>query len=101
MAAERQRVYDGGCKTDILQIRDLCKVNPSRLRRCHGFIQLSFLIQGCEFVVVVSSAQTYVGRKKAAVDRICVGVPPGEVKSNISAVHTPHVRESLISFLCR
>lgn len=28
----------------------------------------------------MSSAQTYVGRKRAAVDRICVGVSPGEVK---------------------
>nr|XP_020447202.1 retinal-specific ATP-binding cassette transporter [Monopterus albus] len=46
VAAERQRVYDGGSKTDILQIRDLSK--------------------------------TYVGRKRAAVDRICVGVPAGE-----------------------
>ncbi|XP_047446367.1 retinal-specific phospholipid-transporting ATPase ABCA4-like isoform X2 [Mugil cephalus] len=44
--AERQRIYDGGSKTDILQIRDLSK--------------------------------TYVGRKRAAVDRICVGVPAGE-----------------------
>ncbi|XP_039999718.1 retinal-specific phospholipid-transporting ATPase ABCA4-like [Xiphias gladius] len=46
VAAERQRIYDGGSKTDILHIRDLCK--------------------------------TYVGRKRAAVDRICVGVPAGE-----------------------
>ncbi|XP_049888886.1 retinal-specific phospholipid-transporting ATPase ABCA4 [Epinephelus moara] len=46
VAAERQRIYDGGSKTDILQIRDLSK--------------------------------TYVGRKRAAVDRICVGVPAGE-----------------------
>ncbi|XP_036941074.1 retinal-specific phospholipid-transporting ATPase ABCA4-like [Acanthopagrus latus] len=46
VAAERQRIYDGGSKTDILQIRDLAK--------------------------------TYVGRKRAAVDRICVGVPAGE-----------------------
>uniref|UniRef100_A0A7N6BSR9 P-type phospholipid transporter n=1 Tax=Anabas testudineus TaxID=64144 RepID=A0A7N6BSR9_ANATE len=46
VAAERQRIYDGGRKTDILQIRDLSK--------------------------------TYVGRKRAAVDRICVGVPAGE-----------------------
>ena len=30
------------------------------------------------------SAQTYVGRKRAAVDRICVGVPAGEVKSQSS-----------------
>lgn len=29
VAAERQRIYDGGCKTDILQIKDLSKVNPS------------------------------------------------------------------------
>ncbi|KAM9719976.1 retinal-specific phospholipid-transporting ATPase ABCA4-like isoform 2-T2 [Menidia menidia] len=46
VAEERQRIYDGGNKTDILQIRDLSK--------------------------------TYVGRKRAAVDRICVGVPAGE-----------------------
>uniref|UniRef100_A0AAX7W114 P-type phospholipid transporter n=1 Tax=Astatotilapia calliptera TaxID=8154 RepID=A0AAX7W114_ASTCA len=46
VAAERQRIYDGGNKADILQIRDLSK--------------------------------TYVGRKRAAVDRICVGVPAGE-----------------------
>uniref|UniRef100_H3DBM3 P-type phospholipid transporter n=1 Tax=Tetraodon nigroviridis TaxID=99883 RepID=H3DBM3_TETNG len=46
VAAERQRIYDGGCKTDILQIKDLSK--------------------------------TYVGRKRAAVDQICVGVTPGE-----------------------
>ncbi|KAM7400259.1 hypothetical protein PAMA_004793 [Pampus argenteus] len=46
VATERQRVYDGGSKSDILQIRDLSK--------------------------------TYVGRKRAAVDRICVGVPAGE-----------------------
>lgn len=43
MAAERQRLYDGGCKTDILQIRELCKASPSRLRRRHGFRQLSFV----------------------------------------------------------
>ncbi|XP_013862947.1 retinal-specific ATP-binding cassette transporter [Austrofundulus limnaeus] len=46
VAAERQRIYNGGSKTDILQIRDLSK--------------------------------TYVGRERAAVDRICVGVPAGE-----------------------
>ncbi|XP_034558386.1 retinal-specific phospholipid-transporting ATPase ABCA4-like [Notolabrus celidotus] len=46
VAAERQRIYEGGSNTDILQIRDLSK--------------------------------TYVGRKRAAVDRICVGVPAGE-----------------------
>ncbi|XP_035527331.1 retinal-specific phospholipid-transporting ATPase ABCA4-like isoform X2 [Morone saxatilis] len=46
VATERQRIYDGGSKTDILQIRNLSK--------------------------------TYVGRKRAAVDRICVGVPAGE-----------------------
>ncbi|KAG7526745.1 retinal-specific ATP-binding cassette transporter-like isoform X1 [Solea senegalensis] len=46
VATERQRILDGGSKTDILQIRDLSK--------------------------------TYVGRKRAAVDRVCVGVPAGE-----------------------
>ncbi|XP_069366933.1 retinal-specific phospholipid-transporting ATPase ABCA4-like isoform X1 [Paralichthys olivaceus] len=46
VATERLRIYEGGSKTDILQIRELSK--------------------------------TYVGRKRAAVDRICVGVPAGE-----------------------
>uniref|UniRef100_A0A8C5I5E5 P-type phospholipid transporter n=1 Tax=Gouania willdenowi TaxID=441366 RepID=A0A8C5I5E5_GOUWI len=46
VAAERQRIHEGGSKTDILQIKDLSK--------------------------------TYVSRKRAAVDRICVGVPAGE-----------------------
>ncbi|XP_007564272.1 retinal-specific ATP-binding cassette transporter isoform X1 [Poecilia formosa] len=46
VAEERRRIYEGGSKKDILQIRDLSK--------------------------------TYVGRKRAAVDRICVGVPAGE-----------------------
>lgn len=34
-----------------------------------------------EYVFPAFTAQTYVGRKRAAVDRICVGVPAGEVKS--------------------
>ncbi|XP_070397690.1 retinal-specific phospholipid-transporting ATPase ABCA4 isoform X2 [Nothobranchius furzeri] len=46
VAAERRRIYEGGSKMDILQIRDLSKM--------------------------------YAGRKRAAVDRICVGVPAGE-----------------------
>ncbi|XP_061694281.1 retinal-specific phospholipid-transporting ATPase ABCA4 [Syngnathoides biaculeatus] len=46
VARERRRVYDGGSKSDVLQIQDLSK--------------------------------TYVGRKRAAVDGICVGVPAGE-----------------------
>ncbi|XP_053185826.1 retinal-specific phospholipid-transporting ATPase ABCA4-like isoform X2 [Scomber japonicus] len=46
VADERQRIYEGGSKSDILMIRDLSKM--------------------------------YVGRKRAAVDRICVGVPAGE-----------------------
>ncbi|XP_035276766.1 retinal-specific phospholipid-transporting ATPase ABCA4-like isoform X2 [Anguilla anguilla] len=46
VAQERKRIYNGGNKEDILQIRDLSK--------------------------------TYVGRKRPAVDRICVGVPAGE-----------------------
>lgn len=31
-------------------------------------------------MLVSLSAQTYMGRKRAAVDQICVGVPAGEVK---------------------
>ncbi|KAG9343619.1 hypothetical protein JZ751_013789, partial [Albula glossodonta] len=46
VAQERERIYNGGSKEDILQIRDLSK--------------------------------TYPGRRRPAVDRICVGVPAGE-----------------------
>ncbi|XP_051984470.1 retinal-specific phospholipid-transporting ATPase ABCA4-like [Xyrauchen texanus] len=46
VAQERERIYRGGNKNDILLIRDLSK--------------------------------TYRGREKAAVDRICAGVPAGE-----------------------
>uniref|UniRef100_A0AAX7TCS9 P-type phospholipid transporter n=1 Tax=Astatotilapia calliptera TaxID=8154 RepID=A0AAX7TCS9_ASTCA len=52
VAAERQRIYDGGNKADILQIRDLSKVYILIKRL------ISYLL--------------------AAVDRICVGVPAGE-----------------------
>uniref|UniRef100_A0A669EAL6 P-type phospholipid transporter n=1 Tax=Oreochromis niloticus TaxID=8128 RepID=A0A669EAL6_ORENI len=52
VAAERQRIYDGGSKADILQIRDLSKVYILIKRL------ISYLL--------------------AAVDRICVGVPAGE-----------------------
>uniref|UniRef100_A0AAY4CP07 P-type phospholipid transporter n=1 Tax=Denticeps clupeoides TaxID=299321 RepID=A0AAY4CP07_9TELE len=46
VASERQRIYNGGSKSDILQICDLSK--------------------------------TYIGRRRPAVNRICVGVPAGE-----------------------
>ncbi|XP_069050210.1 retinal-specific phospholipid-transporting ATPase ABCA4 isoform X2 [Lepisosteus oculatus] len=46
VAEERERMYKGGSKNDILKIKDLSK--------------------------------TYIGRSRPAVDRICVGVPPGE-----------------------
>uniref|UniRef100_A0A673W8V3 P-type phospholipid transporter n=1 Tax=Salmo trutta TaxID=8032 RepID=A0A673W8V3_SALTR len=46
VAQERERIYNGGSKNDILKIRDLTK--------------------------------TYMGKTKPAVDRICVGVSPGE-----------------------
>ena len=35
----------------------------------------------CCYCLSAFSAQMYAGRKRAAVDRICVGVPAGEVKS--------------------
>uniref|UniRef100_A0A8C9R6I7 ATP binding cassette subfamily A member 4 n=1 Tax=Scleropages formosus TaxID=113540 RepID=A0A8C9R6I7_SCLFO len=46
VALERERIYKGGARSDILWIKDLSK--------------------------------TYVGRNRPAVDRICLGVPPGE-----------------------
>lgn len=50
---------------------------------CHSF----FFFKSTAVVDLVSfSAQTYVGRKRAAVGQICVGVPAGEVKS-LSSLH--------------
>uniref|UniRef100_A0A8C7QAH1 P-type phospholipid transporter n=1 Tax=Oncorhynchus mykiss TaxID=8022 RepID=A0A8C7QAH1_ONCMY len=46
VAQEREHIYNGGSKNDILKIKDLTK--------------------------------TYMGKTKPAVDRICVGVSPGE-----------------------
>ncbi|XP_034145341.1 retinal-specific phospholipid-transporting ATPase ABCA4a isoform X3 [Esox lucius] len=46
VAQERQHIYNGGSRSDILKIRDLTK--------------------------------TYMGKSKPAVDRICMGVSPGE-----------------------
>lgn len=34
VAAERQRIYDGGSKSDILQIRDLSKVKDTLNHVC-------------------------------------------------------------------
>ena len=49
-----------------------------------------------EYVFPAFTAQTYVGRKRAAVDRICVGVPAGEVKSLSSFT----AWAAAVSFIC-
>lgn len=36
VAAERQRIYDGGSKADILQIRDLSKVKKKKKEKSHN-----------------------------------------------------------------
>lgn len=45
VAAERRRIYDGGSKTDILQLRDLSKVKTTFFH--HGFLCLV-----CDFIMV-------------------------------------------------
>ncbi|TRY62479.1 hypothetical protein DNTS_007141, partial [Danionella cerebrum] len=54
VAKERERIYKGGSSNDILQIKDLSKAMLS------------------------SQNSTYAGTIRPAVDRICVGVSPGE-----------------------
>jgi len=44
VAAERQRIYDGGSKTDILQIRDLSKVKTKQKHAWDSIMICTFYV---------------------------------------------------------
>lgn len=76
MAQERERVTLGATRRDVLVLRDLTKVGtgwgdcvPSEWERRGS----SFLSNGA------LPLQVYRGQRSPAVDRLCLGVPPGEV----------------------
>lgn len=77
VAQERQRIHQSENTNDILRIRDLSKVrhmsSSSSLIKIMRFIHL----------ILILPWQTYTGTIIPAVDRICVGVSPGEVCTDL------------------
>lgn len=89
VAKERERIHKGGSSGDILQVKDLSKV---RLPAHTGALWVMLDGTDCMWFLTL---QTYIGTARPAVDRICVGVSPGEVTNG----HTVHYCD-VISVLC-
>lgn len=74
VARERERVTKGATKGDVLVLRDLTKVGTgwgqAPGRGWHGHSVPS---------QEAPPLQVYRGQKSPAVDRLCLGIPPGEV----------------------
>lgn len=107
VAEERERMYESEKTNDILRIRDLSKV------RCLAFQTMTVMdsgknakidgsvkskekvyIQHLPYFVLTLSCQTYTGTIIPAVDRICVGVSPGEVCVVKPIQFTPQRKQS-------
>lgn len=76
VAHERERVVQGATQGDVLVLRDLTKVgvgwgaSTAGLGSLHWPTHLSHRLP---------SSQVYPGQRTPAVDRLCLGIPPGEV----------------------
>lgn len=82
VARERQRILCGGGQTDILEIKQLTKVcflYIHLLRWLKPVIIASVLLFSS--IIILLILQVYKRKQKPAVDRLCVGIPPGEVRS--------------------
>lgn len=74
MARERERVVQGATQGDVLVLRNLTKVGwGASTVGLGGFHWSTHLSHG------LPSSQVYPGQKTPAVDRLCLGIPPGEV----------------------
>ncbi|XP_042106386.1 phospholipid-transporting ATPase ABCA7 isoform X10 [Ovis aries] len=75
VARERERVVQGATQGDVLVLRDLTKVgvgwgaSTAGLGSLHWPTHLSHRLP---------SSQVYPGQRTPAVDRLCLGIPPGE-----------------------
>lgn len=83
VAGERARICRNEQTNDILRIRDLSKVKrfplPNVTKNNNKKTPPKWFIQVQMFVI----CQTYKGTIIPAVNRICVGVSPGEVCQNL------------------
>ena len=76
VARERDRVVQGATQGDVLVLRDLTKVGVGWGASTAGLGGLHWpthLSHG------LPSSQVYPGQRTPAVDRLCLGIPPGEV----------------------
>lgn len=108
VAEERERIYESEKTNDILRIRDLSKVRRLAFQTMthHGQwkkmprlmvqskVKTRKYIQHPPYFVLTLSWQTYTGTIIPAVDRICVGVSPGEVCVVKPIQFTPRRKQS-------
>lgn len=78
VARERERVTKGATKGDLLVLRDLTKVGPG-WGQVLGWGWHRHSVPSQE----VLPLQVYRGQKSPAVDRLCLGIPPGEVSAGL------------------
>lgn len=79
VAGERARICMNAKTTDILRIRDLSKVKRLPLPNNGNQVLKKKKKENSPEWVNVCDCQTYQGQLIPAVNRICVGVSPGEV----------------------
>ncbi|XP_055285240.1 phospholipid-transporting ATPase ABCA7 isoform X3 [Moschus berezovskii] len=75
VARERERVVQGATQGDVLVLRDLTKVGVGWGASTDG---LGGLHWPTHFSHGLPSSQVYPGQRTPAVDRLCLGIPPGE-----------------------
>lgn len=89
VARERQRIQSGGGQNDILELKQLTKVS------CFSYITwIKRDLKDESFKQDsdgLTSSQVYKRKQKPAVDRLCVGIPRGEV---IIYINNPDIIES-------
>lgn len=84
VAKERQRVLSGGCQNDILELKNLTKVSHTLcfLSKTAGQVLIDTFVNVSRLITCMFLFQIYRMKQKPAVDRLCVGIPPGEVRSD-------------------
>lgn len=82
VARERQRIVHGLGHGDILELRQLTKVHARKhTHTMRSFSKRSVVVLTSQEVSWVDCVvQVFKRKQKPAVDRLCVGIPPGEVR---------------------
>lgn len=89
VARERQRIVHGLGQGDILELRQLTKV---LITHTHTHRYTHWHTQGVRglrqhLLTRLTSPQVFKRKQKPAVDRLCVGIPPGEVRLSHPMIH--------------